>query len=102
MFTGGPMVYSNSARGRRGKALKQRMQQFDRQKFKTIIHYIVSRCPPDSVGRTKLHKAGFYADMLSYLQLGRPMTGETYLKQQHGPTAFSLQPSLRNRFGSGC
>lgn len=80
---------------------KDDMHQFDRQKFKALIHYVVSRCPPDSVGRTKLNKVGFYADMLSYLQLGRPMTFETYVKQSHGPTAMHLQSCLRELIVEG-
>ncbi len=100
LFTGAPMMYSRSGAGRQ-RYPKEGMQQFDRQKFKALIHYVISRCPPDSVGRTKLNKTGFYADMLSYLQLGRPMTFETYVKQSHGPTATHLQSCLRELISEG-
>lgn len=91
------MLYNDSTSGSSGDA----MQQFDRQKFKAMIHYMVSRCPPEATGRTKLNKAGFYADMLTYLQLGRPMTGETYVKQTHGPAAHHLRSSLRELIVEG-
>ncbi len=77
------------------------MEQFDRQKFKAMIHHVISRCPPENVGRTKLNKAGFYTDMLCYLQTGRPMTGETYVKQDHGPVAYHMLSSLRDLIAEG-
>ncbi|TAJ39006.1 MAG: DUF4065 domain-containing protein [Reyranella sp.] len=77
------------------------MHQFDRQKFKALIHYVINRCPPEHVGKTKLNKAGFYADMICYLQLGRPMTGETYARQSHGPVAEHLQSCLRELIAEG-
>lgn len=89
------MVYNSSQFAESDPQLQEEMHQFDRQKFKALIHYVISRCPPESVGRTKLNKAGFYADMLSYLQLGRPMTGERYVKQSHGPVATHLHSTLR-------
>lgn len=95
------MVYSDGRSADHTKRSREEMQQFDRPKFKALIHYVISRCPPESLGRTKLNKAGFYADMLSYLQFGRPMTGETYRKQDHGPVADHLQSSLRELIGEG-
>jgi hypothetical protein len=95
------MVYSDGTDADRRERPKGVMQQFDRQKFKALIHYMISRCPPESVGRTKLNKAAFYADMLWYLQAGHPMTGETYVKQSHGPVAEHLLSSLRELMAEG-
>ena len=72
------MVYSKDGAGGPPRP-REAMQQFDRQKFKAMIHYVVSKCPPENLGRTKLNKVGFYADMRAYLQLGRPLTGESYV-----------------------
>jgi hypothetical protein len=95
------MVYNDDAGANRRRRPKGAMHQFDRQKFKALIHYVISRCPPERVGRTKLNKAGFLADMLWYLQAGHPMTGETYVKQNHGPVAEHLLSSLRELLAEG-
>ena len=94
------MVYSNDGTGEPPRP-QEAMQQFDRQKFKALIHYVVSKCPPEHLGRTKLNKVGFYADMMTYLQLGRPLTGESYVKQPHGPAAKHLLSSLGELLGDG-
>lgn len=64
--------------------------QFDRETFKEAIWFLVSYCPPDELGNVKLHKALYFADMLHYLDEGRPLTGAEYLKQKFGPTARHL------------
>jgi uncharacterized phage-associated protein len=64
--------------------------QFDREKFKEAIWFLASYCPPDELGNVKLHKALYFADMLHYLDEGRPLTGAEYIKQRFGPTARHL------------
>jgi len=59
---------------------------FDRAKFKALVHYVCYKAPnPKKLGATKLNKILFYADMEAYLQRGRPISGEVYVKLQHGP-----------------
>jgi len=77
------------------------MHQFDRQKFKALLHYVCSVCPPDQVGRTKLNKAAFFSDMKWYLKTGAPLTGEVYLKQSHGPIARHMLSALRELVDEG-
>lgn len=77
------------------------MHQFNRQKFKAMLHYICSKCPPDRVGRTKLNKAAFFADMQWYLKSGTPLTGAVYVKQDHGPTAKHMLTALRELVDEG-
>jgi hypothetical protein len=69
--------------------------QFDREKFKDVVHYICAACSPDKLGNVKLHKTLYYADMLFYVKSGRPITGAVYQKQQFGPTAAWLSAALR-------
>ncbi len=64
--------------------------QFDRQKFKDLVHYICAECPTDKLGFVKLHKGLYFCDMLAFAESGNPMTGETYRKQQFGPIAQHL------------
>lgn len=72
--------------------------QFDREKFKDVIHYIVDYVAAhhgtEALGNTKLHKALYYSDMLRYLDTGSPLTGAEYQRQKFGPTARHLTWAL--------
>jgi uncharacterized phage-associated protein len=69
--------------------------EFDREKFKVVVHYICSRCEPDELGNVKLHKILYFSDMLHYLSTLKPLTGAEYQKQQFGPTARHLAWALK-------
>lgn len=59
---------------------------FDREKFKELVHYVCSAgVDPSLLGATKLNKILWLSDLLSYLNNGRSLTGELYLKRQYGP-----------------
>jgi uncharacterized phage-associated protein len=68
--------------------------QFDREKFKDVVHYAVQRAADryglEALGNTKLHKILYFADMLHYLDAGHPLSGEDYQRQRFGPTARHL------------
>lgn len=68
--------------------------QFDRQKFKAVVHYICAHCTPEELGAVKLNKVLYYSDMLRYAATGVPLTGEMYRKQQFGPVASHLPWAL--------
>lgn len=68
--------------------------QFDRQKFKDLVHLICASSDPSKLGAVKLHKALYFSDMLHYAQHRRPITGETYRKQKFGPIAQHLWEAL--------
>lgn len=68
--------------------------QFDREKFKEAILLLTSYCPPEELGNVKLHKMLYFADMLTFLEEGRPLTGVDYLKQKFGPTARHLTSAV--------
>jgi len=70
--------------------MAQETFQFDREKFKDVIHFVCTRCETAELGRVKLHKILYFADMLHFLSAGRPLTGCEYQKQQFGPTAKHL------------
>lgn len=71
--------------------------RFDKEKFLAAVLWIVQRfsAEPDKLGKTKLHKILYYADMLSFADTGEPLTGAEYQKQAHGPTARYLAWALR-------
>ena len=68
--------------------------QVDMEKFADVVHYIVhyieAKHGSDALGNTKLHKALYYADFLTYLRHMRPLTGCEYQRQQFGPAARYL------------
>ena len=67
---------------------------FDRSRFKTVVHYIISQCDPDTLGNVKLHKILYFSDMIHFVSEGQPLTGVDYLKQQFGPVARNLSWAL--------
>lgn len=64
--------------------------QFDRQKFKAVIHHVCTMTQAAGLGRAQLHRVLYLSDMLFYLETGRPLTGELYQKQEFGPAARDL------------
>jgi uncharacterized phage-associated protein len=64
--------------------------QFDRAKFKDAVHYICAKCPVDELGKVKLHKILYFADMIHFIETGAPLTGVQYQKQKFGPMARHL------------
>lgn len=74
---------------------QERHIEFDRGKLKALIHYVCHRAPnPHKLGATKLNKILYYSDIEAYLELGDPITGETYVKQQFGPVSKHITELL--------
>src|SRR3954469_10057092 len=65
------------------------------RKFRELILYISQRCEQDpNFGKTKLNKILFYSDFLTYAHTGEPITGQEYMRIQHGPGPRKLKPTL--------
>jgi len=75
--------------------------QFDRAKLREAVWAIAAYCPPAELGNVKLHKILYFADMLTYLREGRPLTGVDYLKQKFGPTARYLTAAIQDLVNEG-
>ena len=77
--------------------------RFNREKFLAAVHHIIWRCSanPDVLGKTKLHKTLYYADMVRFFSKGEALTGVEYLKSRHGPTARYLEWGLRELGANG-
>jgi len=69
--------------------------QFDREKFKDVVHYVCARVPSARLGKTKFHKCLYYFDMWSHATTGSPATGATYVKAPFGPLAAQLDKALK-------
>ncbi|MCI0400054.1 MAG: SocA family protein [Gammaproteobacteria bacterium] len=69
--------------------------KFNREKFKTLVHYICRECrEPSKLGKTKLHKILWLSDVQNYLLRAAPLTGERYIKLKFGPCADHLDSIL--------
>lgn len=64
---------------------------FDQEKFEELIVYLAHRLGPEAaLGRVKLAKLLAVCDFTAYAQLGKPMTGATYEKWEHGHLPHEL------------
>jgi hypothetical protein len=77
--------------------------KFDREKFKSVVHYICKMyaMDPSKLGKTKLHKILWLSDIWHYRQYGTPITGARYIKMQFGPFAEALDGTLKKLESDG-
>jgi hypothetical protein len=75
--------------------------QFDRAKLLDVAHYVCAKIPVEELGRIRLHRILYLADMLYFAASGRPLTGEDYQKQPFGPAARHLGWALQTLQGNG-
>ena len=60
--------------------------EFDKNKFKALIHYIISKYDEDTgINRTILFKLLYFSEFNYYELKERLITGESYLKWDYGP-----------------
>lgn len=70
------------------------MTEFHAAKFKAMVHYICYKCDKNDLGATKLNKTLWYSDLWFYVQHGRPISGETYIKHKYGPVPSRIESTL--------
>jgi uncharacterized phage-associated protein len=75
----------------------EREIRFDREKLIEAVYEVIALRAKevDTLGKTKLHKALYYSDMLAFADRGEPVTGVEYVKQPFGPTARYLNWALK-------
>jgi antitoxin SocA-like protein len=74
----------------------------DDVKFRELILYIATRCAEDPYfGKTKLNKILFYTDFAAYAELGKPLTGQEYMRLPHGPAPRRMKPMLDSMSSAG-
>ena len=69
-------------------------EQFDREKFKSLVLYVSAACARAKLGAVKMNKVLYFSDMLRYAQTGKSITGATYRKQTYGPVCEQLGSAL--------
>lgn len=74
--------------------------EFSGGKFKELVLLLADRSSGDPrMSRVKLNKLLYRADFEAYRQLGRSITGATYIKGEHGPMASEL-PLAEHELGA--
>jgi hypothetical protein len=67
--------------------------QFDRDKFKVLVHYIIWKVGKrDRFGATKLNKVLWFTDARAFVLTGKPITGATYIREKWGPVPKQMMP----------
>ena len=76
---------------------------FDRDKFKSLVHYVCWRCKddPSRLGAVKLNKTLWVADFTAYYNSSSPITGARYVKRKHGPVPGAIMPVLNELESQG-
>jgi hypothetical protein len=76
---------------------------FERDKFKSLVHYVCSRRQDDpaSLGSVKLNKILWLSDFSAYYASGKPVTGARYVKRQFGPVPHQILPVLKELEAEG-
>ena len=70
-------------------------EEFQRELFQTLVHYICAKCADPSVlGAVKLNKILWMSDLFSYLNYGKTITGEKYVKAQYGPRSTHVLDAI--------
>lgn len=75
--------------------------EFDGGKFKELVLLLAARSTPETdplMSRVKLNKLLYRIDFEAFRLLGRSVTGETYIKGEHGPMASRL-PLMEDELG---
>lgn len=74
---------------------------FNKDKYKSLVHYICYRSKEDKLGSTKLNKILWYSEAINFLITGESITGETFKKEQFGPIPFHILPIIADLEKSG-
>ena len=75
---------------------------YDPEKFKAMIHYIISRCQfKDNLGRVVLFKLLYFSDFDNYEIYEKSISGETYLGKRMGPVPSHFSTAINELIDEG-
>jgi hypothetical protein len=64
---------------------------FDKEKFRALVLYIIWKTGHrEGFGTTKLNKALWFAEARAFEAFGKPISGETFVRDKHGPRSKHL------------
>lgn len=72
------------------------------EKFRQVLLYVLTQVAgKPNVGETVLHKLLYFIDFDYYEKFDESLTGVTYIRNHHGPTAADLQGILQQMLKNG-
>ncbi len=76
--------------------------EFNREKFKQVIHYIIACCGNnENVGKTVLYKLAYFSDFDYYELSEQKLTGEVYRNIPRGPAPIHFEDIIRELENEG-
>ncbi|WP_042708048.1 type II toxin-antitoxin system antitoxin SocA domain-containing protein [Methanobrevibacter wolinii] len=76
--------------------------KYNSEKFKTMIHYIISRCEnKDNFDNVVLYTLLYFSDFNYYELYEEPITGETYSKKAMGPVPIHFLEAINELIDEG-
>lgn len=76
--------------------------ELNKKKLTALVHYVIWRAGQRAdFGATKLNKVLWFADARHYMMYGTPITGETYVRQKHGPVPQHINDILSDLRAAG-
>ena len=74
----------------------------DRIKFRTLVLYVIWRTSDfRDFGATKLNKVLWFCDARTFEALGKPVTGEVYIRRKFGPVPMHIDEVLTELTAQG-
>ena len=84
------------------RLVRPRQQRFAPRKFREMVLYIIRECASDpEFNFVKLALILYHADMRSYLETGRSITGATYIRHEVGPVPKQLPGVIEDMLARG-
>ena len=72
------------------------------EKFKAMIHYIISRCESkENFGRVLLYELLYFSDFDNYEKYEQPISGEIYLRKRRGPVPSHFFEAIKDLIDEG-
>ena len=69
--------------------------EFDKNKFKSVLHYIIHRCRDrNNVGKTVLFKLLYFSDFNFFELYEKSLTNESYRKLPRGPAPIHFDLAI--------
>lgn len=75
---------------------------YNPEKFKAMIHYIISRCQfKNNLGRVVLFKLLYFSDFDNYEIYEKSISGETYIRKRMGPVPSHFSSAINELIYEG-
>lgn len=75
---------------------------YNKEKFKGMLHYIISRCGCNAnVGRTVIFKLLYFSDFDFYELYEKSLSGEKYVHKSQGPVPFHFHEAKNELLNEG-